>query len=76
VTVNHFDSCSRGTIFRPKLLQDLEPGTRVFSKTFDMGDWKPGKKQTLEDADEEEFSSAAGFFSGSFRNAAKTNGQP
>ena len=26
---------------RPKLLQELKPGTRVVSNTFDMGDWKP-----------------------------------
>ena len=29
---------------RPKLLQDLKPGTRVVSNTFDMGDWKPEKE--------------------------------
>jgi len=33
---------------RPKLLQDLKPGTRVVSNTFDMGDWKPEKEITLE----------------------------
>jgi SAM-dependent methyltransferase len=32
---------------RPKLLQDLKPGTRVVSNTFDMGDWKPEKEQSL-----------------------------
>src|SRR6266404_2646771 len=32
---------------RPKLLADLKPGTRVVSNTFDMGDWKPEKEQTL-----------------------------
>jgi precorrin-6B methylase 2 len=32
---------------RPKLLQDLTPGTRVVSNTFDMGDWKPDKQFTL-----------------------------
>ena len=26
---------------RPKLLQDLKPGTRVVSHAFDMGDWTP-----------------------------------
>jgi len=31
---------------RPKLLQDLKPGTRVVSNTFDMGDWKPDKEAT------------------------------
>ncbi|MEB3338832.1 MAG: methyltransferase domain-containing protein [Leptolyngbyaceae bacterium] len=30
---------------RPKLFQELKPGTRVVSHAFDMGDWKPD--QTL-----------------------------
>src|SRR5438128_351730 len=29
---------------RPKLLEDLKPGTRIVSNTFDMGDWKPEKE--------------------------------
>ncbi|MEH6304435.1 class I SAM-dependent methyltransferase [Olivibacter sp. CPCC 100613] len=29
---------------RPKLLEQLKPGTRVVSNEFDMGDWKPEKK--------------------------------
>jgi len=33
---------------RPKLMQDLKPGTRVVSNTFDMGDWKPEKEITLD----------------------------
>jgi len=32
---------------RPKLLQDLKPGTRIVSNTFDMGDWKPDKEFTV-----------------------------
>jgi precorrin-6B methylase 2 len=32
---------------RPKLLQDLKPGTRIVSNTFDMGDWKPDKEMSL-----------------------------
>jgi SAM-dependent methyltransferase len=28
---------------RPKLFQELKPGTRVVSHAFDMGDWKPEK---------------------------------
>jgi len=32
---------------RPKLLQDLKPGTRVVSHSFDMGDWKPEKTVEL-----------------------------
>jgi ribosomal protein L11 methylase PrmA len=31
---------------RPKLLQDLKPGTRIVSNTFDMGEWKPDKHAT------------------------------
>jgi precorrin-6B methylase 2 len=33
---------------RPKLLQDLKPGTRIVSNTFGMGDWKPDKELTVE----------------------------
>ena len=29
---------------RPRLLQDLKPGTRIASHQFDMGDWKADKK--------------------------------
>ena len=36
---------------RPKLLQDLKPGTRVVSNTFDMGEWKPDKEATVESAE-------------------------
>jgi predicted TPR repeat methyltransferase len=28
---------------RPKLLQELKPGTRIVSHAFDMGDWQPEK---------------------------------
>jgi SAM-dependent methyltransferase len=35
---------------RPKLLKELKPGTRVVSHSFDMGDWKPEKEQTVEGA--------------------------
>jgi ubiquinone/menaquinone biosynthesis C-methylase UbiE len=35
---------------RPKLLQDLKPGTRIVSNTFNMGDWKPNKEVTLDDS--------------------------
>jgi ribosomal protein L11 methylase PrmA len=31
---------------RPRLLEQLRPGTRIVSHQFDMGDWKPDK--TLE----------------------------
>ena len=36
---------------RPKLLQDLKPGTRIVSNTFDMDDWKPEKEYTVGNAD-------------------------
>ena len=39
---------------RPKLLQDLKPGTRIVSNTFDMDDWKPEKESTVGDADGDE----------------------
>lgn len=29
---------------RPRLLEELRPGTRVVSHAFDMGDWKPDRK--------------------------------
>ena len=35
---------------RPKLLQDLRPGTRIVSNTFDMGDWKADKEFTVDSA--------------------------
>ena len=35
---------------RPKLLQDLRPGTRIVSNTFDMGDWKADKEFTIDSA--------------------------
>src|SRR5690606_7217666 len=33
---------------RPKLLQTLEPGTRVVSHAFTMGDWKPDRHVAVE----------------------------
>jgi len=36
---------------RPKLLQELKPGTRIVSNTFDMDDWKPEKEVIVGDAD-------------------------
>ena len=37
---------------RPKLQQELQPGARIVSNTFDMGDWKPDKEATVEGAEE------------------------
>jgi SAM-dependent methyltransferase len=33
---------------RPKLWHDLQPGTRIVSHAFDMGDWKPEKEIEVE----------------------------
>jgi SAM-dependent methyltransferase len=38
---------------RPMLLQQLKPGSRIVSNTFEMGDWKPDKEVTLGDPSEE-----------------------
>jgi hypothetical protein len=32
---------------RPKLMKDLNPGTRVVSHAFNMGDWKPEKQESI-----------------------------
>ncbi len=32
---------------RPRLLQELKPGTRIVSHDFDMEDWKPDDKSTV-----------------------------
>jgi SAM-dependent methyltransferase len=32
---------------RPKLLNDLRPGTRVVSHAFDMGDWEPENRASV-----------------------------
>ncbi|MEO8595389.1 MAG: class I SAM-dependent methyltransferase [Candidatus Solibacter sp.] len=36
---------------RPKLLEDLKPGTRVVSNTFTMDDWKPEKEVIVADSE-------------------------
>lgn len=33
---------------RPRILNTLKPGTRVVSHSFDMGDWKPDQKITVD----------------------------
>ncbi len=33
---------------KPKLLSDLKPGTRIVSHSFDMGDWKPDREETVD----------------------------
>jgi SAM-dependent methyltransferase len=40
---------------RPRLLEQLKPGTRVVSNTFDMGDWKPEKEADVEGADQDAY---------------------
>lgn len=32
---------------RPRLLQELRPGTRIVSHAFDMADWKPDRQERL-----------------------------
>jgi SAM-dependent methyltransferase len=38
---------------RPRLIEQLRPGTRVVSNTFDMGDWKADQEARVDDSDEE-----------------------
>jgi SAM-dependent methyltransferase len=40
---------------RPRLLEQLKPGTRIVSNTFDMGDWKPDKEATVGEESEDTF---------------------
>jgi SAM-dependent methyltransferase len=40
---------------RPKLLQDLEPGTRIVSNTLSMGDWPPDKEVMVETIGKNDF---------------------
>ena len=32
---------------KPKLMDELKPGTRIVSHAFDMGDWKPEKESDV-----------------------------
>lgn len=36
---------------KPKLLEQLKPGTRVVSNTFDMGEWKAEKESSVDNED-------------------------
>jgi SAM-dependent methyltransferase len=47
---------------RPKLLEQLKPGTRVVSNTFEMGDWKPEKETKLNGEDSEYSYLSSKFF--------------
>jgi SAM-dependent methyltransferase len=40
---------------RPKLLRDLEAGTRIVSNTFSMGDWPADKELTVETSGKNDF---------------------
>ena len=40
---------------RPKLIQQLKPGTRIVSNTFDMGDRKPDKEESIGDQDDDAY---------------------
>jgi SAM-dependent methyltransferase len=33
---------------KPKLLKELKPGTRIVSHSFDMGEWKPDREETVD----------------------------
>jgi hypothetical protein len=33
---------------RPRLLEELEPGTRIVSHAFDLGDWQPDVRETVD----------------------------
>ncbi len=35
---------------RPRLLQELQPGTRIVSHSFDMGDWKAERTQQVQNS--------------------------
>jgi len=37
---------------RPRLLEELKPGSRIVSNTFEMGDWKPDKEVTAGSTDD------------------------
>jgi len=41
---------------RPRLLEQLKPGTRVVSNTFDMGDWKAERESSIGETDDMEYS--------------------
>jgi SAM-dependent methyltransferase len=47
---------------RPKLQAQLKPGTRVISNTFDMGDWKAEKEQSIGDGGDEDYSGLSNRF--------------
>ena len=47
---------------KPKLMQDLKPGTRVVSNTFDMGEWKAEKEASLAGSDDEYTGLSQKFF--------------
>ena len=47
VTLYLFPEANR--LLRPRLQQQLKPGSRVVSNDFDMEDWKPDKKEFVDD---------------------------
>jgi SAM-dependent methyltransferase len=40
---------------KPRLLEQLKPGTRIVSNTFDMGDWSAEKEANVEGTDEDSY---------------------
>ncbi len=49
-------------LLRPKLHQELKPGTRIVSNTFRMGDWMPDREETVEGTDEKTYFSRKLYF--------------
>ena len=47
VTLYLLNSVNLG--LRPRLLNELQPGARIVSHAFDMGDWRPDRKMTSRD---------------------------
>lgn len=35
-------------LLKPKLLSQLQPGSRVVSHAFNMGDWKPDRRENVD----------------------------
>ncbi len=47
---------------KPKLIEQLKPGTRVVSNTFDMGEWKAEKEKNIDDSGDEYTGLSTKFF--------------
>jgi ribosomal protein L11 methylase PrmA len=47
---------------KPRLIEQLKPGTRVVSNTFDMGDWKAERETSLDSPEDEDTYLSHKFF--------------